>query len=119
MALLESLVTFVVSMLVGALGIYLGASLIVDVEDYSYAIMVAFVGALVWAIVSFFFGWFPLLGPAITLLAWVGAIKSLYPGGWVDAALIGFVAWVASIIILAVLAVIGFIGFDAFGIPGV
>lgn len=119
MALLESIVAFVVSLLVGALGIYLGALLIVDINDYSYAIVVAFVGAVVWALVSFFFGWFPLLGPVVTLLAWMGTIKSLYPGGWSEAALIGFIAWVSSMIILAVIAGLGFIGLDAFGVPGV
>ena len=63
MALIDSIVVFVVSLLVGALGIYLGARVITEYEDYTYAIVTALIGAIVWGIVGFLFGWIPLLGP--------------------------------------------------------
>ncbi|MFB6297131.1 MAG: hypothetical protein ABEH56_01275 [Salinirussus sp.] len=62
------------------------------VDDYGYAAVTALIGAIVWAVVSFFLGWIPLLGPLATLLAYVGVIERRYPGGWVDAALVAFEA---------------------------
>jgi len=46
MALVESIIGFVVSLLIGAAGIYLGASLLTDVEDYTYAIVTALIASL-------------------------------------------------------------------------
>lgn len=47
MAFVDSLVVFVVSLLVGALGIYLGARVITDYDDYTYAIVTALIGAII------------------------------------------------------------------------
>jgi hypothetical protein len=118
MALVDSIIVFVVSLLVGALGIYVGARVIVGESDYSYAIITALLGAIVWAIFGLFFGWIPLFGPLLVLLAYIAVINSRYPGGWWDAALIALVAWVASLIVLYVLAVLGVGAFEAVGVPG-
>ena len=118
MALLDSLVVFVVSLLVGALGIYVGARVITDQEDYTYAIVTALIGAIIWAIVGFLFGWIPLLGPLLTLIAYVAVINYRYPGGWGNAVLISLIAWVASLIVLYVLALVGIGAFEAVGVPG-
>lgn len=118
MALIDSLVVFVVSLLVGALGIYAGARVITDYDDYTYAIVTALLGALVWAVVGFLFGWIPLLGPLLVLVAYVAVINSRYPGGWMNAVLIALVAWIASLVVLYLLAVVGFTAFDAVGVPG-
>jgi hypothetical protein len=119
MAILDSVVVFLVSLLVGGLGIYLGALVITDTDDYSRAVWTALIGAIIWGVVGFLFGWIPLLGPAIVLLAYVAVIKARYPGGWVTAALIALSAWAATVLILYGLAVVGVGGFDAIGIPGV
>lgn len=118
MGLFDSIGVFVVSLLVGALAIYIGARVVVDAEDYSYAIVTAFVGAIVWVIVAALVGWIPLLGPILALVAWIGVINWRYPGGWVDAALIGFVAWITSLVVLWLLGTFGLLAFDAFGVPG-
>lgn len=118
MALIDSLVVFVVSLLVGALGIYVGARVVTDSEDYTYAIVTALIGALVWVVVAFFFGWIPFLGPLLALLAYVAVINARYPGGWVNAAVIALIAWVASVVVLYLLAVVGFATFEAVGVPG-
>lgn len=68
--------------------------------------------------VGFFFGWIPLLGPLLVLLAYVAVINWRYPGGWVNAILISLVAWIASLVVLYVLALAGLAGFEAVGVPG-
>jgi len=119
MALIDSILVFVVSLLVGALGIYVGARVVADYDDYTYAIVTALLGAIVWGVVGFFFGWIPLLGPILVLIAYVAVINARYPGGWVNAILIALVAWIASLVVLYVLALVGIGGFEAVGIPGV
>lgn len=118
MAPLDSLVVFLVSLLVGAIGIYAGARVVTAVEDYTYAIVTALIGAIVWGIVGFFVGWIPLLGPILVLLAYVAVINYRYPGGWVDATLISLIAWIASLVVLYVLAFLGVTAFEAVGVPG-
>lgn len=118
MALVDSLVVFVVSLLVGALGIYVGASLITDDADYTYAIVTALLGSIIWALVGFLFGWIPLLGPLLVLIAYVAVINYRYPGGWLNAIAIALIAWIASLIVLYVLALVGVGGFGAIGVPG-
>jgi hypothetical protein len=119
MALVDSIVVFVVSALIGGLGLYVGGSVIAGIEDYSHAVVTAVLGAVVWAIVGFFFGWIPLLGPALVLLAYLLVIKSRYGVGWIQAAGITLVAWATLVVVLYVLAFVGVTTFDAIGVPGV
>jgi len=119
MTLIDSLIVFVVSLLVGAFGIYVGASVVTDDADYTYAIVTALLGAIIWAVVGFLFGWIPLLGPVLVLVAYVAVINSRYPGGWGNAILISLVAWIASLVVLYLLALVGVGGFEAIGVPGV
>jgi len=119
MAILDSLVVFVVSLLIGALGVYVGARVVTGVDDYGYAVVTALIGALVWVVVAFFLGWIPFLGPVLTLLAYVGVVKRRYPGGWLTAATVALVAWVAAFVVLYVLAVVGVAEFGALGVPGI
>lgn len=119
MAVVDNLVVLVVSFLIGALGIYVGARVVTDTDDYSYALVTAVIGAVVWTVVAFFFGGIPLLGPILALLAWVAVIKWRYPGGWVDAALVGVVAWFSAVVVLYGLALLNVATFEALGIPGV
>ena len=118
MALVDSIIVFVVSLLIGALGIYFGARVITDYDDYTYAIVTALLGAIIWAVVGFLFGWIPFLGPLLVLIAYVAVINYRYPGGWVNAILISLIAWIASVIVLYVLALVGIGAFEAVGIPG-
>jgi hypothetical protein len=116
--MIENLVVFVVSLLIGAFGIFVGAKVIVDTEDYSYAFITALIGAIVWALVGLFFGWIPLLGPLLVFIAYLAVINARYPGGWVDAAAITVVAWLSVLVVLYVLAFVGVTGFEAAGVPG-
>jgi len=109
-----SLVAFIIALLVGGLAIYLSARFVVDVDDYSHAVVTAFLGAVGWALTS----WIPLLGPVIALVVWVGVINWRYPGGWTKAAIIGLGAWASALIILFVVNSILGLGVGAFGVPG-
>jgi len=119
MAVIDTIIVFVISLLIGAFGIYVGASVLTDYEDYTYAIVTALIGAIVWAVVGFFFGWIPLLGALLTLIAYITVINLRYPGGWGRAIGIALIAWVAVFVVLYVLAAIGFVTFDALGVPGI
>lgn len=113
-AFVGSIVAFVIALLIGGLAIYVSARLVVDVDDYSHAVITALVGAVAWALTA----WIPLIGPLIALIVWVAVIKWRYPGGWGKAAIIGVVAWLAALLILWVLNTILGLGIGAFGVPG-
>lgn len=118
MALVDSLIVFVVSLLIGALGIYVGASVLTDTEDYTYAIITALLGAIVWGVVAFLVGWIPLLGPILVLVAYVTVINYRYPGGFFTAVGIALIAWIASLIVLWILAILGVTTLEAAGVVG-
>lgn len=109
-----------VGLLVGAVGIAAGAKLLLDRDTgFRRAILTALVGATVWALVSYFLGGIPLVGPILMLIIWVGVINWIYPGGWGTAAGIGIVAWLVAVGILYVLGTLGIVTPDALGIPGI
>ena len=118
MALLDLLIGFVVSLLIGAFGIYVGARVIADRDDYEYAILTALVGAVVWWLVAALVGWIPLLGPLLAFFAWLYVINARYPGGWGTAIGIALVAFVTVWVVLLVLNAVGFLAESALGVPG-
>jgi len=119
MALLDSVIVFVISVLIGSLAIYIGGRLLTGVDDFGHAVVTALVASLVWVLVAFFLGWIQFLGPLLALLAYVGVLNYRYRGGWTTAAGIGFVAWLTSLLLLYVLAALDFAAFEAVGVPGV
>lgn len=118
MAIHQVVIGFVVSLLIGALGIYVGARVIVDYEDYTYAIITALIGALVWFVVATLVGWIPFLGALLALIAYIAVVNWRYPGGWMEAIGIALVAWIAVLVITYILAVLGITSFEALGVPG-
>jgi len=116
--LTTSLIVLIVNLIIGTIAIYAGARLIIDADTaISRAAVTALLGALAWALVSFFFGFIPILGPLLTLVAWVGIINWQYPGGWGTAAGIGLIAWLVAVAALFVLGSLGIVGFEALGVP--
>lgn len=119
MALIDSILVFLVGLFVGGLGIHVGTKLVTGDADFGDAVMTALIGAIVWSIVGFFLGWVPLLGPGLTYLAWLAVIKARTEGGWLDAAAIAFIAWISVLVILYLLALADISAFEAIGIPGI
>lgn len=112
---LSSVVVFVVNLLIGAIGIYVGAKVIADVEDYTYAIGTALIAGILWAIIEFVV---PLIGGILALIAYLWVINRRYPGGWIEAILIALIAWISVVVVFVILSFLGF-GADlgAFGVP--
>lgn len=114
-----SAIVFLVSLVLGALGIYVGARIIVGKRGFDHAIVTALLGAIVWTVVGAVVGWIPLLGPLLALIAYVAVINFRYSTEWTAAAMIGLVAWVTVLLVLYALAALGVTGFEAVGVPGV
>ena len=114
MAVIDLVIGFVVSLLIGAFGIYVGARVITGIEDYGYAIITALIGAAVWWLVS---AVIPFVGAIIALIAWIWVINVRYPGGWGKAIGIGLVAWLAVWVVLVVLNALNIVAADALGVP--
>ncbi|TKX70634.1 hypothetical protein [Halorubrum sp. SP9] len=112
---LGAIVSFVVALLVGGLGIHVSGRLVAGVDDYSHAVVTALLGAVAWAIGSLI----PVVGSVVALVAWVWVIKWRYPGSWKDAAIMGLVAWAAALVVIVVLDGVLGLGISAFGVPGV
>ncbi|WP_254279724.1 hypothetical protein [Haloarcula marina] len=115
---LDTILSFVVGLLVGALAIHLAATVVVGKSTYQKALVTAAIASVAWALTSLFLGWLPLVGPLIVLVVYVGVINLQYPGGWLKAAGIGLVAWLASLLVLAILSFVG-LGVEVVGVPGV
>lgn len=120
MALLDTLLAFALGLVVGAFGIYVGGRVVTDIDDYTYAIITALLGAIAWAIADALVGGIVLLGPVLVLAVWILVISFRYPGGITNAVLIGLVAWVVTLLVgYALTAGLGLARPDAIGIPGV
>lgn len=117
MALFESLVTFLIGLLVGGFGIHVGAALIAGEADYGHAVWTALIGALVWTVVGALFGGIPMLGPVLTFGAYLAVLRVRYSGGWVTAAGIALVAWGTLVAVYAVIGPLGLGVFDPVGVP--
>ena len=120
--ILNYVIGFVVSLLIGAFGIYVGARVIADRSDYEYAIITALIGSLVWWVITGLFGLIPFvggfIGAILALFAWIYVINARYPGGWGSAIGIALVAWLAVWAALVVLNLLGFLAAGALGVPG-
>lgn len=112
---LGSIIAFIVALLIGGLAIYISARVVANVDNYSHAVVTALLGAIGWALTA----WIPLLGPIIALIVWIGVINWRYPGGWINASIIGIGAWISALLILWVINAVFSLGIGAFGIPGV
>ena len=117
MTLFESIVTFLIGLLVGGFGIHVGAAVIAGEVDYGHAVWTALVGALVWTIVGTLFGGFQLLGPVLTFGSYLAVLRIRYPGGWITAAGIALVAWATLVAVYAFVGPLGLGVFEPVGVP--
>lgn len=115
-----SLVTFGIGLLVGGLGIYVGAKLVVGKGDFWTAVWTALFAALGWALVSLLVGWIPvlggLLGTVLGLAVYLLVVSIQYNVDWIEAAAIAVVAWLAVFVVRFLLGPLLGIG-GAIGVP--
>jgi hypothetical protein len=92
MALLGLLLGFLASLVISAIVIYLAAKLLGEKEGFGTAIMAAFIGAVIFSLVSYFIGmgW---IASLIGGIAWLIALGSLYNMGWIKSAIVTVVIW--------------------------
>ncbi|NLV08680.1 MULTISPECIES: hypothetical protein [Halomicrobium] len=121
--LVGSVVTFLVSLLIGGLGIYVGARVMTGDGDFEQAVWTALFAALGVGVVSLLVGWIPLLGGLLATVlgffVYLGIINWRYPGGWIDAAGIALIAWLASVLVLTLVSPLLPGGVGALGVAGV
>ncbi len=121
MVLSDSVVVFVVSLLIGAFGIHVGALVVTDADDFAEALLAALVGALAWAVVGAVAGDLPevgsLVAPVLALFAYVAVIKWRYGSTWLRAGAVAVIAWVIALGVLTALGELGVRGLDAVGVP--
>lgn len=105
MAFLEVLLGFLISLVISAIIIYLAAKLLGEKEGFGTAILAAFAGAIIFALVSYFIGigWVAAL---IGGIAWLIALGSLYKIGWLKSFVIAVVIWIFATIVSLVLPTI-------------
>jgi hypothetical protein len=102
MVFLGVLIGFMISLVVSGVIIYLAAKLFGEKEGFGTAILAAFIGAIIFALVSYLIGigWIAAL---IGGIAWLIALSSLYNIGWLKSLGIAIVIWVFAIIVSWVL----------------
>jgi hypothetical protein len=121
MPLSESVILFVVSLLIGAFGVYIGGLVVADTDDFGEALLVALVGALAWSIVGSLVGAVPIIGPllapVVALLVYIAIVKWRYSVSWLRAGGIALLAWIISLGVLTVISNLGLANLDAVGVP--
>ncbi|MFC4437103.1 MULTISPECIES: hypothetical protein [Natrialbaceae] len=110
--------TFVISLVTGGLGVYLGARLVLGSDDRINALVTGLLGAVVLVGGGLLFGWVPVLGQLLLFLAYVAMIRHRYSADWIDAAKVSGIAWLTVVVVLALLAVAGVVTLEVVGIPG-
>ena len=107
MAFIGVLLGFLISLVISAFIIYLAAKMLGEKEGFGTAILAAFIGAIIFALATYFLGggWIAAL---VGGLAWLIALGSLYRIGWLKAFFIAVVIWIfATIVSLILPTVVG------------
>ncbi|MGM5482724.1 MAG: hypothetical protein ACQESF_04645 [Nanobdellota archaeon] len=102
MALLETLIGFLISLVISGIIIYLATKLFGETKGFGTAIMAALIGAIIFSIAAYFLsvGW---IASVIGGIAWLIALSSLYNMGWLKALIVAVVIWVFSALVSLVL----------------
>ena len=105
MALLETLIGFIISLVISSIIIYIATKLFGEKEGFGTAVLAAFIGAIIFALVSYFLGagW---IASIIGGLAWLIALGSLYDMGWIKSFVVAVIIWVFAAIVSLVLPTI-------------
>ncbi|HLC60338.1 MAG TPA: hypothetical protein VJJ52_02830 [Candidatus Nanoarchaeia archaeon] len=105
MVVLETLLRFLISLVISAVVIFIAAKLFGEREGFGTAIWAALSGAIIFALVFYFvgIGW---VASLVGGIAWLIALGSLYKIGWLKSLVIAVVIWVFATIVSTVLPTI-------------
>ena len=85
--------SFVMSMVVSGVVIYIATKLLGEKEGFGTAILAALVGSVVYTLAYYFLGT-GLLAALVGGIAWLIVLGSLYKIGWLKSLLVAVVVWV-------------------------
>ncbi|MWG34497.1 hypothetical protein [Halomarina oriensis] len=120
-----TVLVFVVSVLVGGVGNYVGIRVVSDQHpSFVHAVVSTVISAAVWALVSYGLqvseaSVTPFAGALVALLVWILVLYVRYDGGIVTAVPAGVASWLVAVATLYLLALVTTVPFEAFGIPAV
>ena len=118
--LTETVVVFVISLVIGAFGVHVGALVIAKTDDIGESLLTALLGAVVWGLVGRVVGAIPVVGPVLTplvaLVAYVALVKWRFDVTWLKAAGIAVRGWIVALGVLTVLAQFGLTSLEAVGV---
>jgi len=95
---LQTVLIFVVGLIISTIIIYVTSKLFGQKEGIGRAFLTAIVGAIVYSVAYFILG-NGLLAALIGGFVWLVAIRALYDIGWLRAFLIAIIVWVAAAIV--------------------
>lgn len=114
-----AILSALISIIIGAAAINVGARLLIDSSTgFRRALITAILGSLAWGLFSFL-EFIPVLGILLMLVVWVAVINWQYPGGWGTAIGIGVLAWIVAVAVVYLIATVTNLGLEVFGIPGI
>ncbi len=98
MALLQTVVGFLVSLIVSTIIIYVVTKMFGEKEGIGTALLAALVGAIIYAIAYYLLGG-GFLAAVIGGVGWLIALGSLYKIGWLKALVVAVVIWIIATIV--------------------
>jgi hypothetical protein len=97
-------ILFLLSLFFSGIVIYVAAKMVGEKEGFGTALLAAFIGSIIYAIVFFLLtpnlGW---LASIIGGIAWLISLRGLYDIGWMKAIGIAIIVWFLSTIISFIL----------------
>jgi len=100
--LLPAVISFLVSLIVSAIVIYVVTKMFGGKGGIGTAFLAALVGAVIYSVAFYFLGG-GTLASVLGGVAWLIALGSLYKIGWLKALVIAIVIWVAALLVGIVL----------------
>lgn len=98
MELIMIVISFIISLMVSSIIIYFATKLFAETEGFGTAILAAFIGAIIYALISIILGT-GFIASIIGGLAWLFALGSLYKMGWIKSFFVAIIIWIFTAII--------------------
>ena len=101
---LTTIILFFVSLIISAIIIYIVTKVLGEKEGFGTAIMAAFIGSIIYAVIYYFLrpdlGW---LASIVGGIVWLVALRALYSIGWLKALIIAMIIWILAAVVSIVL----------------